>query len=62
MSSQPAPAPDVPAKVFTEFVEQTAQNAFPADVVKRLRSTLLDTQNFSDEGLRAALFGEEEET
>ena len=58
----PTPAPkatDVPAQVFEQFLADLMAAEIPAEVVARLRKTLLEDQLFSDAALKQALFGEE---
>jgi len=60
--SAPTPAPkatDVPAQVFERFLADLTAAEMPAEVVARLRKTLIDDSNFSETALRQAIFGEE---
>jgi hypothetical protein len=49
----------VPAQVFEQFLADLMAAEIPAEVVARLRKTLLEDQLFSDAALKQALFGEE---
>ncbi len=61
MSASPATGgvPEVPAQVFEKFLEALTVADVPAEVVARLRKTLLDDKIFTDRALRAAVLSEE---
>ncbi len=46
---------DIPTKVFEAFIEKLTEAKIPDDVVKRLRTTLLENRKFTDSALTAAL-------
>ena len=52
-------APDVPAQVFEKFLADAAAAGLPAEMITRLRATLIDERAFSDRALRAAVLAEE---
>ncbi len=59
-ASSPTPkAADVPAQVFEQFIADLAKAEVPAEVVSRLRKTLLEDHLFADAALKQAIFGEE---
>lgn len=53
---------DVPDEVFARFLEVLAKAEMPADVISRLRQTLLVDHKFSDTALKTAVFGEESQS
>ena len=53
------PAPDVPTLVFERFLDALAADGLSADLVARLRKTLLEEKSFSDRALKAAVLAEE---
>lgn len=60
--SGPTPAlkaTDVPARVFEQFLAELAKAEVPAEVVARLRKTLMEDRLFTDAALKQAIFGEE---
>lgn len=52
-------AADVPAQVFDQFLADLAEANVPAEVVTRLRKTLVEDRAFTEIALRKAVFGEE---
>jgi hypothetical protein len=50
--------PDVPAQVFEGFLAALTEAGVSAEVVVRLRKTLLEDKAFTDRTLREAVFGE----
>lgn len=61
MAASPATGgvPEVPAQVFEKFLEALAAADLPAEVVARLKKTLLDDKLFTDRALKAAVLSEE---
>jgi hypothetical protein len=51
--------PDVPAQVFEKFLQALAGAGVSAELVVRLRKTLLEEQTFTERALTAAILGEE---
>jgi hypothetical protein len=51
--------PDVPAQVFEEFLQALGDADVSAELVGRLRETLLEKQTFTERALRAAVIPEE---
>jgi hypothetical protein len=49
---------DVPAQVFQKFLENIAAAGGDAEMVRRLKTTLLEKRDFSEEALESAIFGE----
>lgn len=57
-----APTPsvsDVPAMVFEKFLSDLATAKVSADVIKRLRTTLLEERSFTDRALKSAVLTDE---
>lgn len=54
-----AGAIDVPTQVSEKFLEALAGAGLPADLVARLRKTLLEEKAFTDRALKAAVLDEE---
>ena len=52
-------AADVPAQVFNQFLADLAAANLPAEVVTRLRETLVEDRAFTESALRKAVLGEE---
>ena len=50
---------DVPAQVFEKFLRALAGVGVSAELVVRLRKTLLEEQTFTERALTAAILGEE---
>jgi hypothetical protein len=46
---------DVPTQVFEKFLEALAGAQLPADLVVRLRKTLIEEKSFTDAALTAAV-------
>src|SRR5207245_9874663 len=46
---------DVPTQVFEKFLEALAEAQLPADLVVRLRMTLIEDKSFTDAALTAAV-------
>ena len=61
MSTAPTPegAHDVPAQVFQNFLQALGKAGAAADLVDRLRKTLVEDRVFSERALRQAVLGEE---
>jgi len=60
--SAPIPAPkatDLPTQVFEQFLIDLVGAGIPAEVVARLRKTLLEDRVFTDAALKQAVLGEE---
>lgn len=53
---------DVPAQVFESFLEALQGTDVSAEVVARLRKTLLVDQTYTEGALKAAIWGEEQST
>jgi hypothetical protein len=51
--------PDVPAQVFEKFLEVLGSTGASAELVTRLRKTLLENKSFNDRALKAAVLGED---
>jgi hypothetical protein len=49
---------DVPTQVFQKFLETVAAASGNAEMVSRLKTTLLEKHDFSEEALESAIFGE----
>ena len=60
--SQPASqgTGDVPERVYRDFLDQLAAASVPAEVISRLRKTLLEDRAFKESALREAIFGGDE--
>jgi hypothetical protein len=58
--NEPEGQPEVPAQLFEEFVTQLEKAETPADVVERLRATIIHEKDLSEKAIRAALFPEEQ--
>jgi len=52
-------SPDVPAQVFEKFFQALADAGVSAELIARLRKTLLDDKLFTERALKAAVLGEE---
>ncbi len=50
---------DVPVRVFEKFLEALGDTAVSAELVARLRKTLLEEQVFTERALKAAVLGGE---
>jgi hypothetical protein len=51
--------PDVPAQVFETFLQVLAGSGVSAELIARLRTTLLEEQTFTERALKVAVLGEE---
>ncbi|MCK4303515.1 MAG: hypothetical protein KAY24_04690 [Candidatus Eisenbacteria sp.] len=51
--------PEVPAQVFEGFLQALGATAVSAEMIARLRKTLLEDQTFTERALKAAVLGEE---
>ena len=51
--------PDVPAQVFEQFLKDLTVAGVASELAARLHKTLLEEHIFTENALRAALFGEE---
>lgn len=51
--------PEVPAQIFESFLQDLAGAGASADLVARLRKTLLVEQTFTERALTIAVLGEE---
>ena len=51
--------PDVPVQVFERFLQALEGTGMSAELVARLRKTLLEEQTFTKSALKAAVLGEE---
>jgi hypothetical protein len=51
--------PDVPTRVFDEFIDALKAANVPDELVSRLRNVLLEQPTFTDNALKAAVLGEE---
>lgn len=52
--------PEVPALIFGQFLTGLEKAEMPADLVERLRTTIITNKDLSDNAIRAALFPEAE--
>jgi len=52
-------ASEVPTQVFERFLEALSATDIPAEVVARLRKTLVEDKTFTDRALKAAVLSEE---
>jgi len=61
MTTSPTPegTPDVPAQVFEEFLQALGAAGASAELVARLRKTLLEDRTFSERALKEAVLAEE---
>jgi len=59
MSLDPPKATDVPTQIFQNFLAELEVNGVSAEVVARLRKTLLEEQKLTQNALRAAVIGDE---
>lgn len=59
MSLDPRKATDVPIQIFQKFLAELEANGVSAEVVARLRKTLLEEQKLTQNALRAAVIGDE---
>jgi hypothetical protein len=61
MAASPAigGAPDVPTQVFEKFLQALTDADIPAEVVARLKKTLVEDKTFTDRALKAAVLSEE---
>jgi len=50
---------DIPAQVFTSFLQSLSESGAAPELVDRLRTTLLKNKVFSDRALKDAVLGEE---
>jgi len=50
---------DVPAQVFEKFLQALGDASASAELIARLRKTLLDDKTFTERALKAAVLGEE---
>jgi hypothetical protein len=50
---------DVPEQVFKGLLAALEEDHLPADLVARLRRTLLEQKDFTERSITAALFAEE---
>ena len=50
---------DVPEQVFKSFLAALKEDKLPADLVARLRRTLLEQKDFTERSITSALFAEE---
>lgn len=51
--------PNIPAQVFEKFLQALGGVGASAELVARLRKTLLDERTFTDRALKVAVLGEE---
>jgi hypothetical protein len=51
--------PDIPVQVFERFLKALEDTAESAELVARLRKTLLEDQTFTESALKVAVLGEE---
>ena len=51
--------PDVPAKVFEEFLEALVSDGASVELVARLNKTLLGDRTFTETAIKEAVLGEE---
>lgn len=51
---------EVPAQIFEQFLVALEEAKMPADLVERLRDTIIGERDLSDRAIKAALFPEEE--
>lgn len=52
-------APEVPTQIFEAFLEALAGSDISKELIARLRKCLLEDKRFTEQVLKAALFGEE---
>ena len=50
---------DVPAQIFEQFLQALGDTGMSAELIARLRKTLVEDRTFSDGALKTAVFGEE---
>jgi hypothetical protein len=50
---------DVPTQIFQKFLAELEANGVSAEVVARLRKTLLEEEKLTHNALRAAVIGDE---
>jgi hypothetical protein len=50
---------DVPAQVFEKFLQALEDTGAPAELVARLRKTLLEDKAFTERALKEAILAEE---
>lgn len=60
MTESTPQALDIPAKIFTLFLDELGKTEVPKEVVNKLSTALLTERDFSDNSLRSAILGEEE--
>jgi hypothetical protein len=60
MAETPPRALDIPAKIFTNFLEELGKAEVPKEVVEKLSAALLTERDFSDDTLKSAILGEED--
>jgi hypothetical protein len=58
-SKQIANTPNVPDRIFSQFLEELEASDVPKEVSSRLRETLLERKKFTDAALKAAVLGDE---
>lgn len=58
-SSKIEGTPDVPAQVFEKFLQALGEASVSAELVARLRKTLLEERTFTERALQVAVLGEE---
>ena len=51
--------PDIPVQVFEKFLKALEDTDVSAELVARLRKTLLEEQTFTESVLKVAVLGEE---
>jgi hypothetical protein len=51
--------PDVPTQVFEQFLQALEENGVSAELVARLRKTLLEEKTFTEGALKDAVLKEE---
>ena len=57
-----ATSPEVPKQIFEKFLADLTAGGQPAELVARLRKTLIEKPSFSERALRAALLPDEPTT
>ena len=57
-SRKPDTTADVPKQVFQKFLENVEAAGGNVEMVSRLKTTLLEKCDFSEEALESAIFGE----
>jgi hypothetical protein len=56
MSSTEKAQPEVPGRVFEEFLIRLTKSEIPTEVVERLRKTVIQEKNLSEKAIKSALF------